>query len=226
MFAVQAPFGLLLADDYAVLDRWWSSEEVERGVHLFHAAPLGALSCASCHPEGREDGHVWQFGTPTGVQVRRTQSLAGGVAASTAPLHWDGSLSDLDALLVDTFEVRMGATLYRGDREAFEAFLAAVPPAAVRPAGPDEGETVFTEAGCSACHVPPWYTDGLNHDVGTGEALQTPSLLGLWARGPWMHDGCANTLEQRFDPACGGTTHGLPVDPADLPVLLAWLEQL
>ena len=53
----------------------------DTGHDLFHLAsrPGGGLACASCHPEGREDGRVWQF-KPLGP--RRTKSLLGGVMAS------------------------------------------------------------------------------------------------------------------------------------------------
>jgi hypothetical protein len=43
-----------------------------------------------------------------------------------------------------------------------------------------------------------------------------------------MHDGCAKTLLDRFDPACGGTEHGHPelLDEAGLADLIAYLETL
>ena len=35
------------------------------------------------------------------------------------------------------------------------------------------------------------------------------SLRGVGTRGPWMHDGCAHSLEDRFyDEGCGGHSHG------------------
>ena len=46
-------------------------------------------------------------------------------------------------------------------------------------------------------------------DVGTGGAFQVPSLVGIGSRGPFMHDGCAKTLADRFsNTACGGANHG------------------
>ncbi len=47
--------------------------------------------------------------------------------------------------------------------------------------------------------------------VGTGKAFQVPSLLGIGARAPYMHDGCAPTLKERFSaakPCGGGDMHG------------------
>ena len=42
-----------------------------------------------------------------------------------------------------------------------------------------------------------------------GGAFQVPSLVGIGTRGPFMHDGCAATLRDRFNPACGGAQHGM-----------------
>src|SRR4029078_952126 len=67
----------------------------------------GALACASCHPEGHEDGRVWNF-SPIGP--RRTQDIAGGVLA-TAPLHWDGDMTDMRAIMSEVLGRRMGGTV-------------------------------------------------------------------------------------------------------------------
>ena len=37
--------------------------------------------------------------------------------------------------------------------------------------------------------------------------LQVPPLVGVNVRGPWMHDGCAETLEEALD-GCDGAPHG------------------
>ncbi len=50
-----------------------------------------ALACASCHPEGDEDGHTWFFDEDPG---RRTQTLRG---------HWRGDVADLQAVMHTTF---------------------------------------------------------------------------------------------------------------------------
>ena len=71
-------------------------------------------------------------------------------------------------------------------------------------------------------------TNNRTVDVGTGEALQVPSLLGVGARGPWMHDGCASTLKERFDPACGGDAHGdtSRLDEEEIDSLVRFLASL
>jgi mono/diheme cytochrome c family protein len=91
------------------------------------------------------------------------------------------------------------------------------------------GKALFAAENCGNCHTPPLYTnnrlvaaDGLEPpadavDVIPGHigvdpryALETrkgtgyykvPSLLGVWYRGPFGHDGSAATLEDWFDPS-------------------------
>ena len=85
-----------------------------------------------------------------------------------------------------------------------------------------DGEQIFKAVGCGACHVPvlqtgvnahplfsrkpvPLFSDLLLHDVGTGDdipqesalpnEIRTPSLWGLRARRPLLHDGSASTAE-------------------------------
>ena len=51
-------------------------------------------------------------------------------------------------------------------------------------------------------------TNNATVDVGTGEALQVPSLRGIAYRAPFMHQGCAKTLNDRFGDCGGGDKHG------------------
>ncbi len=193
--------------------------------------PGGSLACASCHPEGGEDSHVWTF---QGVGPRRTQSLRGDLLA-TAPLHWEGDMENVDAIMDEVFTRRMGGqqpTL--GQARAIERWVGRIPaPATVR--SPEDaaalrGKALFeSEAvGCAKCHSGPHLTNNQNASVGRGELLQVPSLVGVAWRAPFMHDGCATTLLDRFDPACGGDQHGdvSGLSEADLGDLVAYLESL
>ncbi len=57
-----------------------------------------------------------------------------------------------------------------------------------------------------------------------------PSLVRIGTRAPFMHDGCAPTLKDRFtNPACGGgDRHGKTshLSDAQLDDLVAYLETL
>ncbi|MEM9727502.1 MAG: galactose oxidase-like domain-containing protein [Myxococcota bacterium] len=72
------------------------------------------------------------------------------------------------------------------------------------------GRSEFVLAGCNSCHSGDALTDsatGARHDVGTLsessgdrlgdtlDGLDTPSLQGVWATPPYLHDGSAATLE-------------------------------
>jgi mono/diheme cytochrome c family protein len=200
---------------------------------MFHRSPSGfaSIACASCHPAGNEDGHVWNF-DPVGL--RRTQAIGGGVLA-TAPLHWDGDMPDLSALMSEVFVSRMSGPQPGPRRLKLMArFIDSIPALPASP--PDDAEAVargdalFHDAkvGCADCHSGPMFTNNRNEAIGKGIALQVPSLIGIAGRAPYMHDGCAVTLRDRFDPACGGTEHGdvSHLTPAQLDDLIAYLESL
>jgi len=93
------------------------------------------------------------------------------------------------------------------------------PEAAVR------GESAFGTEGCVDYHAGPRFTDKRSVDVGTGGAFQVPSLLGLAVRGPWMHDGCADSIGAVLE-GCAGAPHGGVSDPALRADLVAYLETL
>jgi CxxC motif-containing protein (DUF1111 family) len=65
------------------------------------------------------------------------------------------------------------------------------------------GEQLFRgDAGCVACHAPPYYTSEVVVDVGLGSptdlysGFNPPSLLGLYDKAPYLHDGRARTLRE------------------------------
>jgi hypothetical protein len=215
-------------------------KRTDTGYDLFHgvgtAVSLSGLSCASCHPEGRDDGHVWTF---TGVGPRRTPSLA-GTLKGTAPFHWEGDLETLDALMDEVMVRRMGAGGQSPQRvKALRTWLEEKS-IAVRPAkafadamgSAERGRALFdsAETGCSSCHAGPMLTNNKSVVVGTTiEPLQTPSLVGVGMRAPFMHDGCASSLSERFLYPCGGgdahgkTTQLSSIELADLVAFMTTL---
>jgi hypothetical protein len=114
-------------------------ESVSRGRRLFYGArdsySSGGMGCAGCHPEGRDDGHVWhevedvdekrrnflahqnlalkthegKLGFP-----RQTPMLAGRVSAS-GPYGWHAQAADLVERLADGFNLHRWG---RGDADA------------------------------------------------------------------------------------------------------------
>ncbi len=180
----------------------------DTGHTIFHTNSGGAVACASCHGEGADDAQTWNFG---GVKPRRTPSLLGTVKG-TAPYHWDADFPDVPSLALAVYTVRMSGRVLEPDQvSALQAWLEQLPPPK-RPAGDAasiaRGQALFQgEAACATCHSGPSYTNNATVDVGTGAKLQVPPLVGVGARLPVMHDGCAATLTDRFT-SCATTGHG------------------
>ncbi len=208
-------------DDGATLDT---------GFQLFHSDSGGGIACASCHPEGAEDGNVWTF---SDSGARRTQSLESGLA-QTAPFHWEGDLPSVNSVMSRVFVGRMGGVNQSPPRlAALRDWLFALrPPRPMRSADDPavvRGQALFESAACTSCHSGPVLSNNHNADVGKGRSLQVPALLGVAYRAPFMHDGCAKTLFDRFDPACGGgELHGRVAELGDPEIadLVAYLESL
>lgn len=190
-----------------------------------------SLSCASCHPEGGDDSHTWSF---SGVGARRTQTMRGGVL-ETLPLHWDGDMDEVSSIMNEVFSHRMGGPRPGpGPAGAIEHWIGQIPaPPALRSANDDaaqRGKAIFEDqaVGCASCHSGTHFTNNLNTAIGKGKSLQVPSLVGVAWRAPYMHDGCAATLADRFNPQCGGMAHGdiSNLTSDDLADLVAYLESL
>ncbi|MBL9038136.1 MAG: c-type cytochrome [Archangium sp.] len=206
--------------------------DVVAGRKLFFSAtdarmnnPATGISCATCHLEGREDGHVWN----TMEGPRQTPSLAGRMTAQTAPFHWNGEFENLLAFMSHTVTRRMGGSGVSNDMERqVAAFIASIPrpDTAVGERTPGEvlarGRAAFEKAECNTCHAGETLTDNSFANVGTmvregtvvdraefnPKGLNTPSLLGAARSGPYLHDGSAVTLRARIEQGKLGDLHG------------------
>lgn len=204
-----------------------TDSRADTGHEIFHANSGGMIACASCHAEGGDDGHVWSFDS---IGPRRTPSLL-GTTAHTEPFHWDGDMKDLSTLVDHIFVERMtGPKLDAKQVEALGNYLFALPPPprfrSVADVSP-RGKELF-EKKCTVCHSGTMMTNNQSLDIGTGGKFQVPSLVGVAWRGPWIHNGCANTLFDRFNPDCGGTSHAELKDltDADKAFLVEYMESL
>jgi hypothetical protein len=194
---------------------------------LFHGATPAQIACASCHPEAGEDGNVWTL--PEGRV--RTPTLRGGISA-TAPFHWLGEETTLDQLMFDIFAVRMGGQVQSPDRTAALArwldAQSARPRPSLDPLAVGRGASIFEspETGCTSCHVGQLGTNNTSVNVGTGERLQVPRLVELAYRAPYLHDGRATTLRNRFGAIGGGDQHGHTshLSPEEIDDLVTYLR--
>jgi cytochrome c peroxidase len=203
------------------------ASRADTGHAVFHSNAGGNIACASCHAEGTDDGHTWEF---VGMGPRRTPSLL-GTLRGTEPFHWDGEMANLQTLVDHVFVERMsGPHMDKAHVDALGSWIFALP-APPRVQAETEatarGKVLF-EQRCQSCHSGAMLTNNKSVDVGTGGVFQVPSLVGVAWRAPYLHTGCAQTLLQRFDGTCGGATHG---DVSDLGAngvadLVTYLETL
>ena len=94
----------------------------------------------------------------------------------------------------------------------------------------ERGRALFdsSDVGCASCHSGASLTNNETVDVGTGAPFQVPSLLGVSRRAPFMHDGCASILFDRFGSCGGGDAHGKTshLDRDELNDLASYLDSL
>lgn len=187
-----------------------------RGKILFHqaAAPTmsdGAINCAICHFDGGADTRTW-INFRSGP--RNTPALGG--SAALPPYNWAGDMDTLHDTIEDQIRsVMLGDGLLNSGRaadlDALVAYVASLEPWPSPNRAPDGTLSAAAQRGMRlflsgtpncGCHTPPLYTDmqahnlsGAAYSIETVTAFDTPSLRGLWASAPYMHDGVALTLE-------------------------------
>ncbi|MFO0632255.1 MAG: PKD domain-containing protein [Nannocystaceae bacterium] len=111
------------------------------------------------------------------------------------------------------------------------------------------GKALFFDetVACASCHVPPRFTDSsldadpfVLHDVGTLlpssggrlggvlEGIDTPTVVGVWASPPYLHDGRAADLRAVLTEHNRGDRHGVTsqLSPEDIDDLVAFLRAL
>lgn len=206
----------------------------ERGRTMFYSADdenmagTGAgVSCSTCHFDSRNDGFTWDI---DGMAFQ-TPSLAGPVS-ETAPVTWADNVASVADEAQLTTQLRMGG---QGLSETAAAEIAAYVETTPYPQGKhdatdalvQEGNRVFIQAGCAECHSGEHYTDNDNHVIVNDLSAQTPTLRGVGASAPYMHDGRAPTLravvELARDGSMGDTSD---LTDSQIDALVAFLESL
>jgi YVTN family beta-propeller protein len=142
-----------------------------------------------------------------------------------------GKSADLDALAIYT-------NSFQSRPSPHAAGVGKLTPEAER------GRKLFfsAETKCATCHSGPYYTDSslkkpFNlHDVGTGDSprekmgpkYDTPTLIGIYRTGPYLHDGRAQTLRDVLTTCNKADKHGVTshLKPAEIDDLVAFLRSL
>lgn len=223
--------GILKLSSVAALPASGLAPEVERGPMLFFDAveqttgPMG-LSCSSCHFEGRTDGLTWVL--PSGL--RNTPSLAEQVS-ERVPLRWSGDRDSIADDAQQTAQILRG-TLNGEQAADLQRFVESIPGVDLPLHGaPAEmmspGRQAFVRAGCSGCHGGQVLSDLTQHDLAGRGDVKTPSLTGVAATPPFLHDGSVATLEELVERAreleLGDTSM---LSPEERAALVTYLKSL
>jgi YVTN family beta-propeller protein len=209
-----------------------------RSVQFFNGGPFNPnpVTCQTCHTDGASDN----------ITVGRQPQPMFGLG-STGPYFWQGTSTNLLGIIRGTFthHGKIGGTIMNNADFRMQSFLStfAAPtsvylgPNGVMSSAAQAGKALFEGAGgCTTCHAAPNFIPlppnplTISGGVGTGLApVNVPTLRGVWATAPYLHDGRAATLREVF-------LHDAPADvhsnltqgftDAELDQLVAYLNSL
>jgi cytochrome c len=183
---------------------WQNPEGDRRTPNLFGLAHTHPLHWSADRDETQDFEYTirGKLMAGRGLAPQRLKPRDNFLPAAELEQTTSGLSADLDALAVYTnsFPVRLSPHIPAPGKLSPEA---------------ERGRAIFQSGTtrCTECHKGPYYTDGLAsakppivHDVGTGDApnekmgpkYDTPTLLGVYRAGAWLHDGRAKTLDEVF----------------------------
>lgn len=214
-----------------------------RGEAIFHDGDRsldGWYSCHTCHYEGGTNSVAMDtLNDGTRFTFKTVQPLYD--VRETGPWTWHGWQEDLDDAMSKSFETTMqGEPISIEDRQAVLAYLGALrrppnPHAAEVSAAAERGRRIFQgeRGGCASCHQGPQLTDGAIHDLGLGSSndryhgFNTPSLVNVYRKVIYMHDGRAKSLEEVLTgPHAPEKVAGESLSRAELADLIEYLKTL
>jgi YVTN family beta-propeller protein len=199
---------------------------VRKGERLFHSANITfrrQFSCHSCHPDGHVDQVAYDIEADgIGVSPVDNRTLRG--INDTAPFKWEGTNPSLQrqcGARLSIFFTRV-QPFSKEELEAVDHYITTIPrpPNRYRPIGADltpaqrrgkvifyrtmtnDGRVIPNEGRCGFCHMPPYYTNRGQFDVGTKHesdrtgVFDVPHLNNIYDSAPYLHNGSARTLEE------------------------------
>jgi DNA-binding beta-propeller fold protein YncE len=165
------------------------------GRSIFHSSSdevsVFGLTCASCHPNGRQDKRVWSMH----LGPRQTPMLAGRLDG-TAPYNWLGSEKSLEDNIRNTVQRLNGFGLPQEKQRVLAAYIRS---GLATPDNPhvshsdalserqSNGKALFhsEDVGCGGCHQSDAsFADATRHEVGTTTATEVQ----VWKRSLQIND--------------------------------------
>ncbi len=221
------------------------SDSIQLGMEVFflatdtRVAKDAWVTCAICHPDGKQDGLVWQ----QGLGPRNTTTMQG--LAHTGQLHWSGNRDEIQDFehtflnlmagtgFVDNPPPELGAPISGASAELDGLsdfilslnFAKPLKPEFLDEGAVERGKVIFESAqtACNTCHLGEHFTQSvsgvqdLDH-VGTQtraddiielSQYDTPSLKGLAFSAPYLHDGSASSLLKVINEFNSQDQHGV-----------------
>lgn len=175
------------------------------------------------------EGQIRNFGSGLGLMENTNFNV--GTRSQPLGLPKQGFSADLDALSAYV------ASLNKAPASPYRATNGTLTADGVI------GQQLFNQLNCFTCHGGTNFTDsdiGGFHDIGTikpssgnrlGAALtgiDTPTLRGVWAGAPYLHDGSAPTLHAVFSNTPPSSPHSVTnqITPTQFAQLIAYLNQI
>jgi cytochrome c peroxidase len=164
------------------------------------------FSCHTCHTDGHTNGRLFDtLNDESYGNSKLTPTLRG--VSRTGPYTWHGWQNELgDAVAKSFTETMFGPKPSPEEVKAVVAYLETLehPPNPCPPsAAAARGQALFCgKARCDRCHGGALLMTPRNYDLKLGddgspfELWNPPSLRGLIDRGPYLHDGRADALDE------------------------------
>ncbi len=212
---------------------WQNPEGDRRTPHLFALAHTHPLHWSADRDEVQDFEYTIRGKLMRGRGLF-SGSLKQGKDFDLSALSMDlmGKSADLDALALYT--------------NSFQSRLSphAAAPGKLTPEA-ERGRALFfsKQTQCATCHTGPYFSDSTLkakpfnlHDVGTGDSprekmgpkYDTPTLIGVYRMGPYLHDGRAKTLHDVLTTCNANDKHGKTshLKPTEIDELVAFLKSL
>ncbi len=180
-------------------------------------------SCASCHPDGRQDGLTWDLLNDGAGNPKSTKSLL--LSHKTPPAMVSGVRASAEVAVRAGIEHILFADRPEQEARAIDAYLLSlkdVPSPRLEHGRLNRyarrGRRVFKKAGCMECHPPPYYTNMKWYNVGTGWGdsrdvkYDTPTLIEVWRTSPYLYDGRADSMYKVLRTYNRRDVHGKTLD--------------
>ncbi|MCP4612656.1 MAG: cell surface protein [Planctomycetes bacterium] len=183
---------------------------IRKGEVLFNDASLSYQkwnSCTSCHTgDGRASMLNWDLLNDGVGNPKNIRSML--LSHKTPPAMITGVRENAEVAVRSGIRYIQFASTTERKAQAIDGYLKSLKPIASPylvngklSKAAENGQKLFSKAGCLLCHSRPLYTNMSKYDIGTGteqddnRKYDTPTLVEVWRTAPYLHDGRAATIK-------------------------------